>query len=361
MSSNQRKFTAVGAQQARTTRVFTFAAKVQDIMDLCEISRAGRSEKGELFGFQRPQIAAHIQEIRDYVSNEDAVLPNAVVVGFFLRDVTVKAIGNGVFHLIVSTKSGKPGFIVDGQQRLSALSHSDRKDFEVFVSCVLCQDEEELRRQFILINNTRPLPKALIYELLPQVSNLPRRLNGRAFAAELTEKLNHRSGSSLQGLIHTHTNPNGIIKDTALQKVIMYSADAGAIRDYAKASGRMEFGFNLLSNFYGAVSDVFPAAWHNQTTRTSRLVHGAGVVSMGFVMEALYSRTGSFDRKTFASKLKPLAPMTAWISGHWKFQDGSVAKWDEIENTHRQIQRLSLHLIGLVRRQPSRQRRGANK
>jgi DGQHR domain-containing protein len=178
MNTRQLQFTAVGAKQARTTRVFTFAARVQDIVDTCEISRAGRSDKGS---FQRPQIAAHIQEIRDYLSKEDAVLPNAIVVGFFVGDVKVKPLGEGIFRLSVSTARGKPGFVVDGQQRLTALGQSERKDFEIFVSCVLCQDEEELRRQFILINNTRPLPKALIYELLPQVSALPKRLNARAF------------------------------------------------------------------------------------------------------------------------------------------------------------------------------------
>lgn len=350
MSKHQLRFVAVGAKQARTTRVFTFAARVQDILDSCEISRAGRSEKGKLFGFQRPQIAAHIQEIKDYLGKDDAVLPNAIVVGFFLGDVTVKPIGDGIFRLTVSTARGKPGFVVDGQQRLTALAQSERKDFEIFVSCVLCEDEEELRRQFILINNTRPLPKALIYELLPQVGALPKRLNARAFAAALTEKLNYATDSSLRGRIHMHTNPEGIIKDTSLQKVIMNSADAGAIRDYDKAASRMSFSFELLSNFYGAVGDVFASAWNGHTPRTSRLVHGAGIVSLGFVMEALYSRTGRLDRRTFARGLEPIAPLTAWTSGKWTFQDGSVAKWDEIENTHRQIQRLSLHLVGLVKR-----------
>jgi DGQHR domain-containing protein len=270
--------------------------------------------------------------------------------------VKVKPLGDGMFRLTVSSATGKPGFIVDGQQRLTALAQSQRKDFEIFVSCVLCEDEEELRRQFILINNTRPLPKALIYELLPQVGALPKRLNARAFAAALTEKLNYSTNSSLHGRVHMHTNPEGVIKDTSLQKVIMNSADAGAIRDYGKAAGRMDFGFDLLSNFYGAVSEVFPSAWNEHTPRTSRLVHGAGIVSLGFVMEALYSRTGRFDRRTFVRGLEPIAARTAWTSGEWTFQDGSVVKWDEIENTHRQIQRLALHLVGLIKRTAGSQR-----
>jgi DGQHR domain-containing protein len=349
MSTHQFQFVAIGAKQSRTTRVFTFAAKAQDILDTCEIDRAGRTKDGQLFGFQRPQIASHIQEIRDYLGSNEAVLPNAIVVGF-LGNVKVKPLTDGVFQLTVSTKLGKPGFVVDGQQRLTALSQTSRKDFEIFVSCVLCGSDEELRRQFILINNTRPLPKALIYELLPRVHALPKRLNARSFAAELSEKLNYANESALHGLIHMHTNPVGVIKDTSLQKVIMNSSDTGAIRDHADPKKRMEFGFDLLNNFYGAVSDVFPEAWHKHTPRSSRLVHGAGIVSMGFVMETLYSRTGSARRRDFVRGIEPLASSTAWTSGHWKFQDGSISKWDEIENTPRQIQRLALHLVALVKR-----------
>ena len=48
-----------------------------------------------------------------------------------------------------------------------ALSMLEEKDFEVFVSALICKDNDELQKQFILINNTRPLAKELIYELLP--------------------------------------------------------------------------------------------------------------------------------------------------------------------------------------------------
>ncbi|WP_217591334.1 DGQHR domain-containing protein DpdB [Burkholderia sp. GbtcB21] len=349
MTSKLYKFRAVGAKQAPGARVFTFAATASDVLATCEISRAGRGGDGKLFGFQRPQIAGHIQEIRDYLQKEDAVLPNAVVVGF-LGATKVKDLGDGVFQLSVSTSGGKPGFVVDGQQRLTALSQAKRDNFEVFVSCVICDSEEELRRQFILINNTRPLPKSLIYELLAEVNVQPKRLTSRAFAAKLTEMLNFRNDSSLNGLISMHTNPGGAIKDTSLQKVIMNSADSGALRDHAVSATRMDFAFQLLSNFYQAVAEVFPDAWHEKTPRTSRLIHGAGIISMGYVMETLYSRIGGIEVSAFKQGLEPLAEYAAWTSGAWTFSDGSVSKWDEIENTPRQIQRLALHLVGMVKR-----------
>lgn len=349
MSIRRYEFMAIGAKQSTRTRVFTFAAKASEVLATCEISRLGRTEDGELFGFQRPQIASHISEIRDYLQDDGAVLPNAIVVGF-LGGVRVTRVSDGIFKLTISVSNGKPGFVVDGQQRLTALGQTRRDDFQLFVSCVLCSSDEELRRQFILINNTRPLPKSLIYELLPRVDALPRRLNSRAFAAALAERLNYDQSSSLRGTIHMHTNPTGVIKDTSIQKVIMNSTDSGAIRDLADPEARADFGFELLSTFYGAVADVFPEAWSGHTPRTSRLVHGAGVVAMGFVMETLYSRVHRINRKAFAQGLEPLKRHAAWTAGQWRFSDGSVAKWDEIENTSRQIQRLALFLVGVVKR-----------
>ena len=84
--------------------------------------------------------------------------------------------------------------MVDGQQRLTALSGLSKPDFEVFVSALICKDYDELRQQFVLINNTRPLPKTLIYELLPNVDGLPERFTARKFAARVVERLNFTAG-----------------------------------------------------------------------------------------------------------------------------------------------------------------------
>src|SRR3546814_9359360 len=103
------------------------------------------------------------------------------------------------------------------------------KDFQVFVSAVVCADDAELRRQFVLINNTRPLPNSLISELLPSVDGLPLRLSDRSLAAELTAQLNYQGDSSLTGLIPQHPNPPGIIHDTPIQTRIMNSIGDGVM------------------------------------------------------------------------------------------------------------------------------------
>src|SRR5690606_24966368 len=121
---------------------------------------------------------------RAYLEREDALLPNAVIIAF-LDNVELKRSTDGRVQVIIDTEKGVPGFVVDGQQRLTALSGIDKPGFQVFVSALICKDYDELRQQFVLINSTRPLPRTLIYELLPTVEGLPVRYSARRFAARI--------------------------------------------------------------------------------------------------------------------------------------------------------------------------------
>lgn len=341
------KFEALAAQQSATHQVVMIRANAAQINAIAQIERLGRQE-GKLTGFQRPQIAGHITEIRNYLAKADSVLPNALVLAFVEGAKIIKGKGP-VVTLEVDVRKGKPALVVDGQQRLTALTQTQRDDFEVFVACLICKDMDELRRQFILINNTKPLPKSLIYELLPSVADLPERLSSRALAAAMTERLNFDANSSLKGMVKMQTNPSGIIKDTILQKAIMNSESAGAIQTLSQRSEDISEPVELMSNFYSAVRKVFPDDWENRDPKTSRLVHGAGVVAMGYVMDEIYTRTGKTTVKSFAEGLQPLLGKTAWTSGEWRFGSNEVIPWNRIEFTPRQSLQLAEHLVGILR------------
>ncbi|GAA4243143.1 hypothetical protein [Dactylosporangium darangshiense] len=48
----------------------------------------------------------------------------------------------------------------------------------------------------------------------------------------------------------------------------------------------------LLYNLWSAVEPTFPQAW-NKPPRKSRLMHGAGIISMGYLMDAIsHTRDG---------------------------------------------------------------------
>ena len=342
-------YTAVQADQSKTHTVVSFAATAEEVLRFSAIERIGRDSEGSLSGFQRPQIASHIREIKDYLEKPDAILPNPIVVAF-TKGVAVTLLDNALCRIEIDISAGPIGLVVDGQQRLSALSQVAGKEFKVFVSGIVCQDEAELRRQFVLINNTRPLPKSLIYELLPGVESLPARLEARSAAAEFTEKLNYARFSSIKGQIHQHTNPGGVISDTAIQKVIMNSLNDGIMRDMAQGERGQERCLKLISEFYRGVQRVFPEAWWGHTPKTSRLVHGAGIGALGYVMEVLATLDGARNWDEFAKGLGCLADRTAWTSGHWDFGGGDIRHWKAIQNVNRDIVTLAQHLVGIVRR-----------
>ena len=343
---------AISPKQSSVAKVFSFSARTKDIFQFAAIDRIGRNSEGKLHGFQRSQVTNHIKEIAAYLSKEDAILPNSVVSAFTSGILIEKTSLEGVSKIKISSEEQPQGLIVDGQQRLTALSQLPNKDFEALVSCIICDSEEELRKQFILINNTKALPKSLIYELLPTVEGLPSRLSSRATASALTEQLNYDGRSSIFTKIKMHTNPEGIIQDTVVQKMIMNSLGDGALREIISEPEGMSQAFRLISDFYAAVAQIFPEAWERQTPRTSRLVHGAGIISMGYVMEYLYFSMQARSADDFKVGLGMLEGKTAWTSGDWKFgtEEKHWRHWNDLQNLNKDWMALSSYLINEIKK-----------
>ena len=104
-----------------------------------------------------------------------------------------------------------------------------------------------------------------------------------------------------------------------------------------------------MSEFFHAVRHVFAEDWEDKTPKTSRLVHGAGIVSMGYVMEILHVMSGAEDREGFARGLRHLKGRTAWSSGEWAFGD-ERRRWNGLQNVPADLRQLSLHLVQEVKR-----------
>jgi len=351
---NTLSFNCLVAKQSQTSSVVSFVADARHIEKIARITRIGRDDSQGLFGFQRSQIGNHIQEIHDYLEKEDAVLPNSIILAF-TSGVELKLNEDGKSGKItIDVKDEQVGLIVDGQQRYSALRMLEDKKFEVFVSALLCKDEDELQKQFILINNTKPLPKELIYELLPTVDGLPPRLSARSFASNLTQELNFMKGGVFENLIKIHTNPNGIITATALHKVVMNSKRDGALREIFKDGG-FEASLDFVNEFYTAVKIVFEDGWYlkdengkilgEHSPRTSRLIHSAGITSLGHIMDAAYTYKYCKTKGQFIDTLNLIKPHCAWSSGNWPFTP-TPKHWSEIQNTSKDISQLREFLYG---------------
>jgi len=102
--------------------------------------------------------------------------------------------------------------------------------------------------------------------------------------------------------------------------------------------------YALLVTFWTAVKNVFPDAW-GKDPRHSRLMHSAGIVAMGVLMDRIYARIqpGS-DLSVVERELRKIAEFCRWTEGTWETL--GIA-WNEIENTHRDIRKLQMVLVSV--------------
>jgi hypothetical protein len=131
-------------------------------------------------------------------------------------------------------------------------------------------------------------------------------------------------------------------------------------------NSQVESMLDIIMAFWTAVRATFPKAW-GLKPRQSRLMHGAGIVSLGFLMDAIsdrYRTTGLPTREQFYKNLQPLSEVCRWTDGYWEFGPGALRKWNEIQNTSKDIQLLSNYLLVQYKarvwnRRSIRERRGS--
>jgi DGQHR domain-containing protein len=358
-------------QQGPEQTVYSLVCDGKLVSRFASVARV-RRPASELEGYQRPEVAAHIRNIRRYLESGAPLLPNALVVAFDGRvrfeptydspdDDTVR---HGT--LIVPIDEGwsdqdKPGWIVDGQQRSAAIREAVLERFPILIAAFVSDDAAVQREQFLLVNSSKPLPRGLIHELLPGTGGrLPPILERRRFPAELLVELNTREDSPFFRIIRTPTNPVGVVQDNSILRMLENSLTDGALygtRDPATGIGDAEAALAVLVPYWEAVAGTFPEAW-GQPPRRSRLSHGAGIVAMGLVMDAIAEahdqHAGPLDLDIFARELELIRPTCRWNEGEWSHpRTGERRRWNDLQNTPKDTQWLADLLLATYREFPT--------
>ena len=360
---------ALAIEQAPGRRLFSFAVDGKQLPSFAAVSRVKRDARHELAGYQRAESLSHIRTIQRYLESADAILPNALVIAFDTRvrfeSDAGDADGNGVAsagRLIIpiddrQQEHEKPGWIVDGQQRCAAIRDADVEHFPVYVTAFITDSVAEQRSQFILVNSTKPLPKGLIHELLPSTpaADLPALLLKKRYPAQLLDRLNYDPDSPLFRRIRTPTTAEGTIKDNSILKMLAMSIEDGALYqwfDPESGTGDTDAMLALLKNYWRAVADTFPAAW-DSAPRRSRLVHGVGILALGALMDEIsyeLREEGVPSHRLFCEHLALVAADCHWTSGAWPLRLDDVRRWNELQNTPRDIRALSDYIVRAYRR-----------
>jgi len=343
---------ALRVEQCKGHPLYLFCLTGDEILSLADISRVSRDDAGTLIGYQRAEVKRHVQDIVDYLNSDQVLFPNSIILAVSSRVKFIAGrgprIGDG---LVVSGtleipvprgKERKPAWIVDGQQRALAISKSKRRNLPVPVNAFVADDIEIQRDQFLRVNNTRPLPRGLITELLPEVSTpLPATLEAKKIPSAICELLNSNEHSPFYQLIRRasisgESKKHAIISDASIITIVQesISSPSGCLFPYRNlATGETDFDgiWKILVAYWTAVQSTFPEAWGKPPTK-SRLMHGAGLRAMGRLMDRVMS-----------SELKVIVPVCRWTSGRWDELDD--LPWNELQNVPRHIRMLSSFLI----------------
>lgn len=347
-------------------RIYAFGVEGKSLHDFAAVSRVHRGDDG-LEGYQRPEVLNHVKAIRRYLESDGAMLPNAIVVAFDSRVTFEPLPGSRVAaasqsrlgHLrIPETKSGndvdKPAWVVDGQQRTAAIRDANVDSFGIAAIGFIAQGDQEQRSQFILVNSTKPLPKGLIHELLPDTEgHLPAAYLRRKLPAHLMIRLNADSDSPFRNRIDTPTATAGYIKDNSVLKMIENSLFEGALyqyRDPATGEGDDEQMLLHLKAYWSSVQDQWPVEW-SLPPRKSRLTHGVGIQALGYVMDSCTEGVPApeipgLDLQAMFSRL---ADSVAWTEGSWKLAPDEIRRWNGLQNTPSDVRLLTNYLLRMAR------------
>lgn len=339
--------------------VYAFFIPGELITTIADISRIHRDDNDSLEGFQRKAIKQHVKNIIDYLDQGGVLFPNSILLalspevefkqsrGRPPRD-SIEAGQTGTLVIPIRQKGQRVAWIVDGQQRSLALAQTKNKGLQVPIIAFVAPNLEVQREQFILVNKAKPLPSRLINELLPTVdTHLPRDLSVRKLPAELCDLLNRDPDSPFHGLIKRmsqHKNEQAIITDTAIIFMIKNSIrnPLGVLAQYKGLGSEpsdTESMYRALTTYWSAVRDTFPKAWGKPPTQ-SRLMHSAGIHSMGVLMDKIMNRAASYDEpeKHIRESLNRIAPHCHWTSGTWEHLN---MRWDEVQKVAKHIRLLS--------------------
>ncbi|HEX6509209.1 MAG TPA: DGQHR domain-containing protein DpdB [Chloroflexota bacterium] len=343
--------------------VYLFTLRAREVFEVAELSRVARDQTGELIGYQRPEVRDHVSDILRYIDGESPLFPNALIIA--LKPTCVRfeastgpqddtAIAGTIKLEIPPDGEHRPAWIVDGQQRALALSKAKNEDFVVLVSAFEGDTIKRQQEQFVIINNTRPLPRGLVTELLPQVTvSIPARLAAKKLPAALSDELAREATSPFHGIVRrastAKTLKSAVVAENSLVAMLSHSVTNGCLFQYRNiATGEIdgEAIGAVLFTFWNAVKATFPEAW-GKPPAESRLMHGVGIRAMGRVMDQMMGSLSPSDRDTPAKVvdgLKRISPYCHWTSGRW---DELGLEWNQLENIHKHIQMLASHLIRL--------------
>ncbi|TVP59521.1 MAG: DGQHR domain-containing protein [Nodularia sp. (in: Bacteria)] len=258
-------------------KMLLFITTAQMIYERFDVSRRISDKK---LGYQRSFSKSRIKEIKNYINQEDGIIPNSILVN----------IDEGKFsytendNLLTLEDTESLGLIIDGQHRVKGCYEAD-PDFPLMVVATLGLSVKDQARLFIKINKTQKgVPASLYLDLLNllegDIENFDEEgVTAERRATEIATRLNEADESPLYELIR-RTGDSGI--GISLSEFVNQAKDYVEPRTGKLANYGFEQQYKVFEIYFRSVKAVFLEQWDDPKSYILK------TVGFGGLMKAFY-------------------------------------------------------------------------
>jgi len=204
---------------------------------------------------QRLVDVRRAKKIGEYIKQDNAVLPNAIVVSL-TDEVEVRKTGKkGVETLHFPSEEGKFAYILDGQHRLEGFKYSDGRAFDLPVVALHGADDSLRGKVFADINSKQvPVSDVNLLSLYYQIKDATA---DETAVMDVLIPLNGDQNSPLRGKIKMMDQDKGTwIKNSAMNRLISPHLEGGVLAGKNSAQRTQ-----IFKNYFSAIKATWPEAW----------------------------------------------------------------------------------------------------
>ncbi len=280
--------------------MLVFCSSVKMIYENFDVSR--RIED-KVLGYQRSFSKSRIKEIKNYINQEQGVIPNSILVNLDQGKYSYSE----EEQLLTLNQTESLGLIIDGQHRIKG-SYEANPDFKLMVVATLNLSIKQQARLFVTINRTQKgVPASLYLDLLPllegDIDDFDQEgISAERRATEIATRLNEDEESPLYQIIR-RTGDTGF--GISLNEFVNQMKDYVDPQKGKLANLGFEQQYKVFEIYFRSLKAVFLEQWEDQKSYMFKTVGFGGIMQSFYeIFNLVIQKYKKFDTNNTIEVLK---------------------------------------------------------